>query len=106
MKLPYTILIGLALSLSSAGSLCAQEPNYRPPQGLVPDADTAIAIAVAVWTPIYGKEQIASEKPYKATLANGKWTVTGSLPKGWKGGVALAVITKSDGQVLRVIHGK
>ncbi len=106
MKFAHTILIALALSLSSAGSVHAQEANYRPPEGLVPDANTAIAIAVAVWTPIYGKEQIASEKPYQATLSNGQWTVTGSLPKGWKGGVALAVIAKADGQVLRVIHGK
>lgn len=86
--------------------LSAQEHNVRPPQGLVPDAETAIAIAVAVWTPIYGKEKIASEKPYRATLADEKWTATGSLPKGRLGGVAIAVISKADGQILRVSHGR
>lgn len=86
--------------------LSAQGHNVRPSQGLVPDARTAISIAVAVWTPIYGEKQIASERPYRATLADGKWTVTGSLPKGWVGGTAVAVISKSDGRVLRVSHGK
>ncbi|NUO75916.1 MAG: hypothetical protein HOQ32_07870 [Lysobacter sp.] len=86
--------------------LSAQEHNVRPPRGLVPDSGTAIAIAVAVWTPIYGETQIASQKPYRATLAGGKWTVTGSHPKGWVGGTAIAVIAKSDGQVLRVSHGR
>ena len=94
------VLVLLTLPLS------AQEHNVRPPQGLVPDAKTAIAIAVAVWTPIYGEKEIASQKPYLATLANGKWTVTGSLPKFWLGGTAIAVISKSDGQVLRISHGK
>ena len=89
-----------------ASPLFAQEHSYRPAQGLVPDAKTAIAIAVAVWSPIYGDRQIASEKPYVARLTDGKWTVTGSLPKGWLGGTAIAVISKSDGQILRVSHGK
>lgn len=86
--------------------LPAQQHNVRPPQGLVPDARTAISIAVAVWVPIYGEKQIESERPYRATLADGKWTVTGSLPKGWVGGTAIAVISRSDGQILRVSHGK
>ena len=98
-------LTAITLALLAV-SLPAQEHNVVPPQGLVPDAKTAIAIAVAVWTPIYGEKQIASEKPYTVKLANGQWTVTGSLPKGWLGGVAIAVIAKSDGRVLRVSHGK
>jgi NTF2 fold immunity protein len=72
----------------------------------VPDAKTAIKIAVAVWEPIYGEAQIAGEKPYHADLKNGVWTVEGSLPNGWKGGVAIAKISKSDGTVLLVIHEK
>ena len=46
------------------------------------------------------------EKSYRATLADGIWTVEGSLPKGRKGSVALARISKKDGRILRVIHGK
>lgn len=78
--------------------------NYKPKDGYVPDEQTAIAIAVAVWIPIYGREEIEKEKPYKATLKNGVWTVTGSLPEGYDGGTAIAEISKEDGRILRVIH--
>ncbi len=72
----------------------------------VPDQATAIQIAVAVWNPIYGKEKIQKEKPYKAKLRDGVWYVSGSLPKGWIGGVAEAEITKDDGRITRISHGK
>ncbi|WP_158380846.1 NTF2 fold immunity protein [Chitinilyticum litopenaei] len=81
-------------------------PSYRPPQGYVPDATTAIAIAVAVWKPIYGEKEIGSQKPYRASLKNGKWFVTGSLPKEQAGGTAIAEISKADGRILRISHGK
>lgn len=77
-----------------------------PEAGFVPDSETAIRIALAVWEPIYGKEQIASEAPYYAVLKGDTWFVAGSLPKGWAGGVATAEIAKRNGAVLRVIHGK
>ena len=80
--------------------------NYKPDGGYVPDAATAIAIAVAVWNPIYGEEQIDREKPFTARLESGVWTVSGSLPKGMLGGVAEAEIAKDDGRILRVSHGK
>ena len=80
------------------------KPNFKPKDGYVPDAKTAIKIAVAVWEPIYGEQQIAGEKPYQAHLTNGVWTVTGSLPAGSVGGVAIAEVAKDDGRILRVIH--
>jgi hypothetical protein len=62
---------------------------------------------VAAWVPVYGKELIESEKPYSATLKNGVWTVTGSLPKPYTlGGVAEAQISQETGRVLKIIHGK
>ncbi|MCX5849870.1 MAG: NTF2 fold immunity protein [Deltaproteobacteria bacterium] len=85
----------------------AQKHNYKPASGYVPDEETAIKIAVAVWTPIYGKEKIEKEKPFKATLKDGIWYVNGSLPKEWNvGGVAEAEISKDDGRIIRVSHGK
>jgi hypothetical protein len=89
-------------------NLSAQTPphNFTPKEGLVPTADVAIRIAVAVWEPIYGKQNIERQKPFRATLANGVWHVQGSLPQGWLGGVALAEISRKDGRVLRVSHGK
>ena len=101
--------IGTSL-LSIVTVLCcaAEEPkhNYIPKDGYVPTADAAIKIAVAVWEPIYGAAKIADEKPFRATLTKGVWTVEASLPKGSPGGVALAEISKADGRILRVSHGK
>src|SRR5258708_38416361 len=42
--------------------------SYLPAAGYVPDSETAIAIATAVLTPIYGKPTIDAEKPWKAGL--------------------------------------
>ena len=43
----------------ASGSVNASSATILQPQkGYVPDEQTAIAIAVAVWTPIYGREQI------------------------------------------------
>ena len=84
-------------------SLFAKD-NIKPKNGYVPDEQTAIKIAVAIWIPIYGEKQIESEKPYKATLKNGIWTVTGKLPEGYEGGTAIAEITKETGCIIRVIH--
>jgi hypothetical protein len=80
--------------------------NYKPEQGYVPNEETAVKIAVAVWIPIYGKKQIESEKPYKAVLKDGVWYIAGSLPKGWDGGVAEAEIVKEDGRIIRISHGQ
>jgi len=77
--------------------------------GYVPDQEMAIRIAVAAWIPVYGKELIESEKPYKATLRDGVWHVSGSLPGGEGrvlGGVAEAEINQADGKILRVVHGQ
>ena len=98
-------LLPLIWSVSVA---LAAEPKhtYMPPNGYVPDAATAIKIAVAVWEPIYGRKQIEGEKPFTAVLRDGIWTVQGSLPLHTSGGVALAEIAKDDGRILRVTHGR
>jgi len=77
-----------------------------PSSGFVPDAATAKRIAEAIWLPIYGKK-VLTEKPYQATLnSKGVWVVAGSLPKGMDGGVAYIEISKRDGRILEVTHGK
>ena len=73
---------------------------------MVPDEATAIAIALAVWRPVYGERTIARQAPFHARLANGEWTVEGYLPPNMLGGVALAVIAQHDGRILRISHGK
>lgn len=100
------VLVGL-LGLLSACAAEAAPHNDLPAQGYVPDADTAIRIAVAVLEPIYGKDEIAGEAPFTATLNDGVWRVQGSLPEPFTlGGVALVEITKRDGRIVRVSHGK
>jgi len=87
-----------------------QDPTvkgYVPPNGFVPDSGTAVRVAVAVWIPIYGASQIRSEQPYVATLKDGVWIVTGTLPRQYNvGGVAMARISKRDGRILFVLHGR
>jgi hypothetical protein len=56
------------------------QTSLSPNDGYVPNVHTAIMIAIAVWTPIYGAMQIATKKPYHVTPTNGVWTVTGSYP--------------------------
>jgi hypothetical protein len=99
MRKATTMLLAAAVVLA-CGAIGPQAPNV-PAEGYVPTAE------VAVWEPIYGAAKIAEEKPYNATLAEGAWTVEGTLPKRYKkGGVALAEISKRDGRILRVAHGK
>jgi len=81
-------------------------PSFMPSGGFVPNAATAKRIAEAVWLPIYGKK-VLGEKPYQAKLnSNGVWVVEGSLPKDMDGGVAYIEISKRDGRILEVTHGK
>jgi len=80
--------------------------NFKPTDGYVSNADTAIRIAVAIWEPIYGKEKIERQAPYQAELNDGIWTVRGLLHGDQPGGEALAEIAKDDGRILRVSHGK
>lgn len=105
MKIVSTIVICFILISSMSFSKAGQE-SYVPKEGFVPNEETAIRIAEAIWIPIYGKAKIESEKPFTATLSNGVWTVSGTLPKGYVGGVAIADISKESGCILRVIHEK
>jgi hypothetical protein len=107
------MLATLAFGLISTNPLLAQKEekhNVIPEKGYVPDEDTAIKIAIAVWIPIYGKEKIENEKPYIAELKDNVWYVQGSLPKQkgmiMVGGVAIAEIDKKTGAILRISHGK
>jgi NTF2 fold immunity protein len=93
----------------------AQAQSYVPKDGFVPDSATAVKIAEAVLIPVYGKEKIESERPFKATLENGVWTVNGTLycpdgkggvTKDCFGGTAEVKLSKADGRVLRMIHYK
>ena len=71
----------------------------------VPNAETAIRVAEAIWLPIYG-EKIYENKPFVAQLRDSSiWVVEGT-PKTTKGGVPYIEIQKSDCKILKVSHGK
>ena len=104
MLRPWTIcaIVLLAAVVAMAG----ESKPWVPQNGFVPDSQTAIRIAEAVWIPIYGEKQIANEKPFKAVLRGETWLVSGTLPPGFVGCTAIAEIAKLDGRILRVIHGQ
>lgn len=83
----------------------------------VPNSETAIAIAEAVLIPVYGKKQVESERPFTAHRKDDVWTVTGTLycgdrkaqpnnPPMCLGGVAMVEISKVDGHIISMGHGR
>jgi|SRR5579859_1770613 len=89
--------------------------GVKPSSGFVPDAATAVKVAEAVLTPIYGAKTIQSERPFTATIEADIWTVNGTLPcpeaktdnrVSCKGGVATVKISKTDARIIFVWHGK
>ena len=62
MKTKSTCIAIVALACSVVVA-ATDKHNVKPENGYVPDEATAIAIAVAVWNPIYGKEKIQKQKP-------------------------------------------
>lgn len=103
MKTLLRSLLPVAFVACSCGVVAA-EP-YIPDGGFVPNADTAMKIAEAVWRPIYGNS-IDSQKPFHARLDGKNWVVESSLPPGKPGSTARAVIAKRDGRIMEVSHGK
>jgi NTF2 fold immunity protein len=67
----------------------------------VPDPATAIKIAIAFWEPIYGREQVAKNKPFHAKLKNGIWIVDGSLPADRVDRIPVTKIEQNDGRNVR-----
>jgi NTF2 fold immunity protein len=110
MKLSLILCCTLAVT-SLADSREAPKRNY------VPNSETAVAIAEAVFIPVYGKKQIESERPFTATLKDDVWTVAGTLycpdgkpqtdkPPTCVGGVAVAQISKIDARIISMTHYK
>ncbi len=113
MKQLKFAVIGLsALALIAGTTQLAHalqpEPNstsYMPPEGYVPNAKVAVEIAEVVAEPIYGKGVLSHEQPLAAKLDGDVWIVSGTLPKGYKGGTLECRISKRTGQILRMMHG-
>ena len=77
--------------------------------GFVPDAETAIKIAEAILTAIYGKD-VLKKTPFTASLVQDGtiWLVKGSSPQEgyFGGGIPYKKISKTTGEILGVVHTK
>ncbi len=71
----------------------------------MPDEETAIKIAEAVWLPIYG-DSIYDGKPFGVNYneADDTWQVIGGAPNSnWRfGGYTEIIINRSDGRIIYV----
>lgn len=79
--------------------------SIEPKNGLVPDRTTAIAIAYAVALPVYGEKEMDNEKPFRAELDHGVWTILGTLHcTSCVGGTLVMQIDKASGKILFMTH--
>jgi NTF2 fold immunity protein len=100
MNLKRALVISVSLTFILSFKPIKQKVDY------VPDGDTAVRIAEAIWLPIYRKG-IYEDKPFVARLKSPDvWIVEGTLAKGLLGGVPYIEIQKSDWKILMVTHGK
>jgi len=101
-----TVVIGEQNAREAIKSAIADK-DYNPfYDTLIKDKETAIAVAEPILFKIYGKKNIIDEKPYECYLIDGYWYMSGTLRKGWKGGVFEIIISSKDGRVIKLIHGK
>lgn len=80
--------------------------GYVPTNGYICSAEVAIKVAEAILIPIYGAQSIKRQRPLNAELCEGLWRVTGTMPRGIKGGVVCIEIEKESGCVVNLSHGK
>ena len=106
----FVIIIVFVIAISGILVFNMTKPQdgyvYKLEDGFVPDAETAIKIAEAVWYPIYG--DLTEEQPFIATYIekDNAWYVRGSMPENTTtvGGMAEILIRKSDGKVIFIRH--
>jgi hypothetical protein len=100
-----TLLTRLAIACSIALLISTSATAKMNQRILVPDAETAISIAVAVFKPLYGAEKI--QQKFQADLTGDTWSVFVSpvLPNGRTirgGGTPEAKISRIDGRITDV----
>ncbi|MGE7776563.1 YbbC/YhhH family protein [Chitinophaga sp. NPDC101104] len=102
MKAITFIFIFMLIALGNASA----QKKGNAVTDYVPDHETARKVAEAIWYPIFGKN-IYWQKPFEVKLiGDSVWVVTGTLPKGRRGGVAYIEIVKSDCRIRKIAHGK
>jgi hypothetical protein len=105
-----TLLAGFltlaGLPMATNGITASADKGWMPAEGVVPDVITAERIAEVIFVRFYGTEQIDVEKPFSTSIRDDLWIVKGNLPRGMLGGEAEIHISKTDGRILYLFHGK
>ena len=77
-----------------------------PPNGFVPDAETALRVGEAILSAVYGEQEIAKQRPLKVALVDKEvWLVWGTLDERCLGGTGVIKISKRTAKVLFLAHG-
>jgi hypothetical protein len=100
----FLVLVGLLASIN--GSTASSDKGWMPTEGVVPDAITAEKIAEVIFVRFYGADQINIEKPFRTSIRNDVWIVEGNLPRDMLGGEGEIHISKTDGRILYLFHGR
>lgn len=83
--------------------------SHLPAKGVLATEEAAIKVAETILVDVYG-DAVLQQRPFRAKLDGDFWIIDGTLscPKGsvCKGGTAHIELSKKDGQVRKVIHGK
>src|SRR5512135_2970071 len=84
----------------------ADHPWKPPPNGVVPDSETAVKIALAI-LPSLGpraEAEVTAFQPWTAEAVEDFWQVRGSVRPNYTGGTFVVVIAKQDGRIIGVFH--
>jgi hypothetical protein len=73
---------------------------------IIKDSKSAINIAESIVFGIYSEQTIVDQKPYEAYLIDDYWVISGTLPKGIRGGTFMIIMDARDCKVIRITHGQ
>lgn len=76
-----------------------------PDEGVIPTAEVAAKVALAISIVKYGDE-VLEEMPLQICQIGGVWKIQGTLRDGVKGGVIHIELNKSDGKIRSMWHDK
>jgi hypothetical protein len=86
-------------------SVAAQSPTMA--HDLVPDAETALKVGLAILEASYGKTLVDDGQPYEAVLQGDQWWIVPHTAPGMRGGGKPELsLSKKDARVLSISLSK
>jgi hypothetical protein len=73
---------------------------------VITDKETAITISETILFKIYGKDNIIKQRPYEINQIDNYWILSGTLPENMLGGTFLIILNSTNGQIIKLTHGK